>query len=111
MNASITVLLRVDDNQLLVPNGALKREGRESYVMIKNASGAQERVVITTGSTNGTNTIVASGLEEGATVLIITPAPGTLPAATGTPKAITGGAGGGPGGGPGPGGFGGGQVR
>jgi HlyD family secretion protein len=78
-------------------------------VVIKNASGAQEQVPVTLGSTNGTNTIVTQGLDEGATVLIITPAPGTVPSATATAKAAAAGPGGG--GGPGPGGFGGGQVR
>ncbi|MSP22438.1 MAG: HlyD family efflux transporter periplasmic adaptor subunit [Dehalococcoidia bacterium] len=111
MNASITVLLRVDENQLLVPSGAIKREGRQTFVTLKNASGAQEQVAVTIGSTNGTNTIVTSGVDEGATVLIITPAPGTAPTATAAAKAAAGGVVPAGGGGPGPGGFGGGQVR
>lgn len=117
MNASITVLLRVEENALLVPNGAIKRVNRQPVVTIKSESGAQEEVPVTTGSTNGSSTVITEGVTEGQTVLIIT-AP---PSASATAAAKTGGnslipvapvGGGGPGGpGGGPGGFGGGGVR
>lgn len=106
MNASVTVLLQIEENQLLVPNNAIKREGRQAFLTIKNASGTQEQAAVTLGSTNGASTIVASGVDEGTTVLIITPAPGAAPSVTATARAATGG--GAP---PGPGGFGGGQIR
>lgn len=112
MNATVTILLRVEENALQLPNAAIKRENRQSYVTIRNAAGAEERVPVTTGSTNGTNTIVSQGLEEGQTVLIITAAPGASATATTkagtTGQAVPGGAGG-PGGPGGP--FGGGGVR
>ncbi len=117
MNASITVLLRVEENALLVPNAAIKRVNRQPVVTIKNEAGAQEEIQVTVGSTNGTSTVITEGVSEGQTVLIITQAAGASPTAaakTGAnpliPVAPVGG--GGPGGpGAGPGGFGGGGVR
>lgn len=115
MNATVTLLLKVEDNVLQLPNNAIKRENRQSYVTIRNEQGAEEKVPVTVGSTNGTNTIITQGVDEGQTVLIITAAPGTSATAaatktgTGNQTFGVGGAGGGPGGGPG--GFGGGGVR
>lgn len=112
MNASITVLLKVEENALQVPNSAIKRENRQSVLTIKDADGNQQTVQVTTGATNGTNTIITQGVDEGQTVLIITAAP----SASATAAAKTGGTGiqaipvgpGGGGGPGGPGGFGGG---
>ena len=105
MNASITLLVSVTENQLLLPTGAVRRQGNQQFVYQPNptAGGAPVQKPVTTAGTDGTNIAIASGLAEGDTVLL--GAIGTAtPAASKT--GTTGGAAGGPGGG-GPGGVGG----
>ncbi len=105
MNASITLLVSVTENQLLLPTGAVRRQGNQQFVYQPNptAGGAPVQKPVTTAGTDGTNIAIASGLAEGDTVLL--GAIGTAtPAASKT--GTIGGAAGGPGGG-GPGGVGG----
>ena len=105
MNASITLLVSVTENQLLLPTGAVRRQGNQQFVYQPNptAGGAPVQKSVTTAGTDGTNIAIASGLAEGDTVLL--GAIGTAtPAASKT--GTIGGAAGGPGGG-GPGGVGG----
>lgn len=105
MNASIALLVSVTENQLLLPTGAVRRQGNQQFVYQPNptAGGAPVQKPVTTAGTDGTNIAIASGLAEGDTVLL--GAIGTAtPAASKT--GTTGGAAGGPGGG-GPGGVGG----
>ncbi len=115
MNATVTLLLKVEENVLQLPNNAVKRENRQSYVTVRNSEGAEERVPVTVGNTNGTNTVITQGLEEGQTVLIITAAPGTSATAAATKTGTGTGAGAGNqafgGGAAGPGGPFGGGVR
>jgi len=102
MNASITLLVSVTENQLLVPAGAVRRQGNQTFVYVPGEGGGTpvQKAVVTAG-TDGTNTAITSGVAEGDVVLL--GAIGTAtPARTGT--AAAGGPGGGPagvGGGPG----------
>ena len=107
MNASVTLLVSVVENQLLVPNGAVRRQGNQSFVyQPATTPGGQpiQKPVVTAG-TDGTNTAIASGLAEGDTVLLGAIGTATPTAsrtgATGTnnQQQPGGGIGGGPGGG------------
>jgi hypothetical protein len=88
MNASVTLLLNIENDVLQVPNAAIKRENRQATVTIKRDDGTQEAVPVTTGSTNGTNTVITEGLSEGQTALIISQP--TTAKATGTASPKTG---------------------
>ncbi|MSQ30465.1 MAG: HlyD family efflux transporter periplasmic adaptor subunit [Dehalococcoidia bacterium] len=101
MNASVTLLVSSLENQLLVPTGAVRRQGNQSFVYLPGTAGGPpvQKQVVAAG-TDGTNTAIASGLAEGDVVLL--GAIGTAtPAAsrTNAPGGIGGGPGGGPGGG------------
>jgi multidrug efflux pump subunit AcrA (membrane-fusion protein) len=104
MSATVIMLTSVKSNVLLLPTGAIKRSGRQSYVVLKKDDGTTENVNITIGGTDPTNTEIASGLTEGQKV-ISGAAPTTAATRTTTPttgQGIRGGAGGtfaGPGGG------------
>ncbi|MEI7548596.1 MAG: HlyD family efflux transporter periplasmic adaptor subunit, partial [Actinomycetota bacterium] len=108
MNASITLLVSVTENQLLLPTGAVRRQGNQQFVYQPNptAGGAPVQKPVTTAGTDGTNIAIASGLAEGDTVLL-----GAIGTATPAPSKTTGGTTGGvavgPGGAPGGGGPGG----
>ncbi len=103
MNASDSVLLKVDEGLLLVPSTAVRRSGRQSFVIVRDAAGVDSQRNVTVSGTNGQQSAIAAGLEEGETVVI-----GASTAVIATARAgATTGAGGGGGQGP-PGGFGGG---
>lgn len=86
------------DNALTVPVRALRRSGRDQTVEV-SASGKSEIRVVTIGATDGTNTEITGGLQEGDVIVIPTATATTTTRAltTGTQQP---GAGGGP-----PGGF------
>lgn len=70
MTASVTVVLSVTQDALLLPTGAIKRSGRTSVVSIKLPDGTFEQRTVTTGGTDSTNTSVLTGLVEGDVVQI-----------------------------------------
>ena len=65
MTATITVIVKVDEDVLLVPNGAVKRQGSTTYVEVVKDDGTTEQRTVTTGSSDSTQTIVLTGLTEG----------------------------------------------
>jgi RND family efflux transporter MFP subunit len=69
MTASLNVITQQKDNVLLVPNRAVRTQGRQKIVTVV-FEGQQIQVPVTTGMNNDTNTEVTSGLKEGDTVLI-----------------------------------------
>jgi HlyD family secretion protein len=89
MSASVTMLASVKSNVLLLPTGAIKRQGTTRYVVVKNDDGTTKNVNVTIGGADGTNTEIASGITEGTKVVL-----GATTAATGTTP-TTGNAGGG----------------
>lgn len=97
MNASVTLLVSVVENQLLVPAGAVRRQGNQQFVYTPATTpgGAPVQKAVVTGGTDGTNTAITSGLAEGDTVLL-----GAIGTATptATRTGTTGGVGGAPGG-------------
>jgi len=72
MNATVTIIIDQRQNVLTVSSTAIQSEGRESVVEIQNEDGSTTRQVVETGLTDGTNTEITSGLEEGQTVIIPT---------------------------------------
>lgn len=115
MNASVTLLVSVVENQLLVPTGAVRRQGNQSFVYTPGAAGGApvQKQVVTAG-TDGTNTAITSGLAEGDVVIlgaIGTATPARSGTATGTAARPGTAPAGGPPGGPGGGGGGVGGIR
>ena len=99
MSANVTILEKVVSNSLLVPTGAIKRQGRQTYVVVLNSNGTTKNVDVVVGGSDSTNTAIVSGVTEGEKVLLgaTTVAPGAATATTGAP-ARGGAFGGGPGG-------------
>jgi len=55
---------------LLVPAQAIQTEGFQSVVEVLKDDGSTEKVVVQTGLTDGMNTEITDGLEEGQTIII-----------------------------------------
>ncbi|HMS59467.1 MAG TPA: efflux RND transporter periplasmic adaptor subunit [Tepidiformaceae bacterium] len=83
MNASITLVLDVKEDVLLLPTTAVRRQGRASFVYRLKDDGTFEQVTVTTNGSDSTNTAIATGLNEGDRVVV-----GTVP---GSPTARAGG--------------------
>ena len=90
MNASVILVIDIKTDTILVPTGAVKRQGRTSYVNLLKDDGTIEQRTVVTGGADGTNTAITSGLAEGDRVVT------SAIAATGTRTATVtaGGAGG-----------------
>lgn len=95
MSVNTNITTDVQDNVLLVPSSAVKSQGRMSYVQVlpSSAMGSStrsfgsstrsftvsstlkpEQVTVTTGKSDGTNTIILSGLKQGQLVITKTSA-------------------------------------
>jgi hypothetical protein len=70
MNASVTIILDQAQDVLIVPASVVQSEGFENVVEVLGDDGSTEKVVVQTGLTDGTNTEIVEGLEEGQTVII-----------------------------------------
>ena len=70
MSASVTVVLSVTQDALLLPTAAIKRSGRTSVVSLKLPDATIEQRTVTTGGTDSTNTAILTGLVEGDVVQI-----------------------------------------
>jgi HlyD family secretion protein len=70
MNASVTITVAQAQNVLTVPSQAIQTEGFRSVVEVQKDDGSTEKVAVQTGLTNGTNTEITQGLEEGQTIVI-----------------------------------------
>ena len=70
MNASVSVLLDIKAEVLLLPSAAIRRQGTSAFVFVPTSGGGAERKDITIGGTDGDVTEVLTGLDEGETVLM-----------------------------------------
>jgi len=70
MNASVTITVDQVQDVLVVPAQAIQSEGFRSAVEVLNDDGSTEKVAVQTGLTDGTNTEITEGLEEGQTIII-----------------------------------------
>ena len=71
MNASVTILLEIKENVLIVPAQAVQSDNGRDVVMVmgEDQTGTME-VPVTTGITKVNHTEIISGVEEGQVVLI-----------------------------------------
>jgi len=88
MNASVTITVDQAKDVLIVPAQAIQTEGFQSVVEVLNDDGSTESVVVQTGISDGMNTEITEGLEEGQTIIVPSGTPTSVqPAAdTGFPK-------------------------
>ncbi|MEP7215902.1 MAG: HlyD family efflux transporter periplasmic adaptor subunit [Anaerolineaceae bacterium] len=90
MSASVTVILSVTQDALLLPTTAIKRSGRTSVVSLKLPDGTIEQRTVTTGGTDSTNTAILTGLVEGDVVQVGGTIASTTAGRTTTPAAAGG---------------------
>ena len=64
LSAWAEVLIEKADNVIIVPTGAITRDGNAAFVEVKTAVGFEKRAV-TTGLCNGPSTAILEGLKEG----------------------------------------------
>jgi multidrug efflux pump subunit AcrA (membrane-fusion protein) len=77
MSATATIEVNLASNALLVPDGAIiSGTGDRSLVMVM-VDGQQQPRMVTVGATDGTQTEVVSGLEEGDVVVVNVAASGS----------------------------------
>ncbi len=69
MSGSVILVQSVSENVLLVPSGAVRREGRQSVVLVPDGNGGSQSRPVVTGGTDGSRTVITSGVEEGETVI------------------------------------------
>jgi len=69
---TVTVSIIVDERNdvVLVPNGAITTQGRQTYVQVLSPDGTIEQRAITTGISNWQYTEVTEGLSEGEKVVV-----------------------------------------
>jgi hypothetical protein len=92
MNATVIITVEQAQNVLEVPDRAIQTQGGNSTVEVRKDDGSTETVVVQTGLTDGTNTEIKTGLEEGQTVILPT-LTGVTTSAQATTTTSTGGGG------------------
>jgi multidrug resistance efflux pump len=85
MSASVTVILDIKEDALLLPTTAIKKVGRAASVVVTGPDGKPQSKPVTVGGSDNVNTQVLTGLNEGDIVLIGATVPGST---TGTPAAV-----------------------
>jgi HlyD family secretion protein len=70
MSASVTITVDQVQDVLVVPAQAIQTQGFQSVVEVQKDDGSTEKVVVQTGLTDGTNTEITQGLEEGQTIIV-----------------------------------------
>ncbi len=106
MSVSAEIITDAKQDVLIVPNGALKTEGGQSYVEVLDTpepevAGVQgvtskiapRQVPVETGISNDTLTEIISGLKEGDTIIIRTITATAVTATTSAPSLFGGGGG------------------
>lgn len=69
MSGSVILVQSVTENVLLVPSGAVRRENRQSVVLVPDGIGGTQSKIVVIGGTDGSRTVITSGLNEGDTVI------------------------------------------
>jgi multidrug efflux pump subunit AcrA (membrane-fusion protein) len=70
LTVTVSVIVEEATDVLLVPNGAITSQGRQTYVQVISSTGAIEQRAIETGITDYVNTEVTEGLSEGEQVIV-----------------------------------------
>jgi multidrug resistance efflux pump len=89
MNATVIITVQQAQNVLVVPDRAIQTQGGNSVVQVQKDDGSTETAVVQTGLSDGTNTEITSGLEEGQTVILPTRTVTTSAQATTTTRTGT----------------------
>lgn len=84
MSGSVVLFQSVSENVLLVPSGAVRRENRQSVVLVPDGNGGTQSKPVVVGGTDGSRTIITSGLDDGA--VVVTSAVRATGTATGTAR-------------------------
>jgi multidrug efflux pump subunit AcrA (membrane-fusion protein) len=84
MNATVTIILALKENVLLVPTNAVRRQGTQQVVNFKKEDGTTELRPVTVGGTDSTNSEITEGLAEGDKLVL-----GTTTTAAGTNNSRT----------------------
>ena len=69
MGGNVILLKDLKEDLILVPSKAIKRKGRDAYV-IKSVGESEEQVLVKLGETDGERTSILSGLTEGEVVIM-----------------------------------------
>jgi len=70
LTVTVSIIIEEANDVLMVPNGAITTQGRQSYVQVMSAEGTPEERAITTGISNWQYTEVTEGLSEGEQVVV-----------------------------------------
>ncbi len=70
LTATVSIIIAQSNNVLLIPNAAIKTQGRQIYVQVLTPTGTTEDRTIQTGISNYQYTEVSGGLSEGEQVVV-----------------------------------------
>ncbi len=79
MSASVTVLLAIEADLLLVPIGAVRQLGDDYFVVVPAEGELTTRTAVVPGTTDGVLVAIQSGLDDGDEVLIGVDTSGSVP--------------------------------
>jgi RND family efflux transporter MFP subunit len=70
MSTTVNIITKVDQNVLTVPTTAIKTDSSgNSYVQVLDSNGKPQNVMVQTGDSNSTDTVITSGLTAGQEVI------------------------------------------
>lgn len=69
MSTTVNIITKVDQNVMAVPTTAIKTDSSGSYVQVLGSNGQPQNVTVQTGDSNGTSTVITSGLSVGQEVV------------------------------------------
>jgi len=69
MGGNVILIKDLKEDLILIPSKAIKRKGRDAYV-IKSSGEIEEEVIVKLGETDGERTSILSGLKEGEVVIL-----------------------------------------
>lgn len=70
MGATVNIATMDKKNVLLVPSRAVKGAGSQKIVVVRDANGSTRNVVVETGATDGSQTEIIGGVQEGMTIVV-----------------------------------------
>jgi HlyD family secretion protein len=70
LTVTVSIIIEEATDVLLVPNGAITTQGRQTYVQVMSADGTTQERTVTTGISNWQYTEVTDGLSEGEQVVV-----------------------------------------
>jgi RND family efflux transporter MFP subunit len=70
LTVTVSIIIEEATDVLLVPNGAITTQGRQTYVQVVSADGTTEERAVTTGISNWQYTEVTDGLSESEQVVV-----------------------------------------